>query len=154
MQNGKQNCTCATGEMGIKAQGGNYTQNDIRSWMGGDPNLKPLKDVYVVRNISDKTGLSVEGIQNGKMLGYASKSDYITSSLKSGRSVHMTIPGNSNIAHSVSVKGSYLKYVTKINGSLKTSIAHRIFDPARINPYYKSASYVNRNAITIFSMWR
>lgn len=123
--------------------------------MGGDPNLVPLDDVAVVNEISSKTGLNVEGIQNGHMLGHANKSDYITSSLRSGRSVHMTVPGDGTaVAHSISVKGSYFKHITKVNGSLKSSIVHKIFDPARSSSFYMSSNHVNTNAITIFSMWK
>ncbi len=88
------------------------------------------------------------------MLGYANKSDYITSSLKTGRSVIMTISGNGSVAHSVAVKGSYLMYVTKVNGSIRISEVFRIFDPARSSTYYMSVNHVNKNVLTIFSIWR
>lgn len=104
--------------------------------------------------IHSEYGLNVEGVQKGRMLGYASKSDYIHSSITSGKSVHMTVPGQGDIFHSVSVKGSYFKLVTKVNGSRGISIAHRIFDPAKTNPYYLSASHINKNAVTVFSIWK
>lgn len=124
--------------------------------MGGDPDLNPLPDADVVNKIGAKTGLNVDGIGPGHMQSdlYIGKTDYIASSLRSGRSVHMTVPGNGTVAHSVSVKGTFIKNVTKVNGSLKYSLAHRIFDPARSSPYYVSSRWVNDNAINIFSMWR
>ena len=66
----------------------------------------------------------------------------------------MTVPGNGIVAHSVSVKGSFIKQVTRVNGSIRTSLAHRIFDPARSSPFYMSSRSVTDNAISIFSMWR
>ena len=88
------------------------------------------------------------------MLGYISKSDYITSSLKTCMSVLMTVTGKGSIAHSVVVKGSYLKNVIKVNGRLRISEVFRIFDPARSSTYYMSVNHVNKNVLTIFSIWR
>ena len=72
--------------------------------MGGDKDLNPLPDVDVVNRIGTETGLNVGGTQPGR-------SNYISESLIDGKSVIMTMPGNGQVAHSVSVKGAYVKQV-------------------------------------------
>ena len=147
MQNGTNNCTCATGEMASNAQGASYNQNDSRSWMGGDKNLDPLPDVDVISKLSEKTGLNVDGIQPGN-------NTYIDNAIKSGKSIVMTVPGDGVTAHSVAVKGMYLKQITRVNGFTNSSMVNKIFDPAIGNPYFVTPDWVNKNVITIFSIWK
>jgi hypothetical protein len=153
IQIGKNDCTTATGEMSIKSQGGFFGQKDIRGWMGGGN--EPLDDTKVIEMIRVRAKLNADGIGPGYMQSdiYVSKTDYVMNSIGSGRSVNMTLPGTS-IGHSVSVKGSYLKQITKVNGKLHTSLVHKIFDPARIQPYYVSTNWMNKNVVNIFSLWK
>jgi RHS repeat-associated protein len=147
IQDGTNNCTCATGEMVTNAQGAGRTQGEIRTWMGGDKDLNPLPDIEVVSRIGRETGLNTYGFQPGKSI-------YAAEALNQGTSVVMTIPGSGTVAHSVAVKGSYIKQVTRVNGKISTSLMFKIYDPAVSSPYYVSSPWVNKYASTVFAIWR
>ena len=152
MQKGDQNCACATGEMTLKSNGVNQTQGDIRNFFGGDPDLVPLPDEATFNYIKTKGGLSGDKFRLSTSDSYISKADYINRSLRAGKSINLSIAGNPG--HSVSVRGAFLKTVTKVNGASSRGLAFKIFDPARSGSYYMSNSFLRNNVPNVFSFWR
>ncbi len=69
-----------------------------------------------------------------------------------GKSVIMTVPGNSQVAHSVSVKSAWVKQVTKVNGKQFSSMSFKIFDPAVTNHCHLNSAWINKNVISVFSI--
>jgi len=152
-QVGDYNCTCATAEMAVNAQGGSTNQASVRASMGGDPNIDPLLDTEVINSINLYDGLNVDGVQPGLMRGYNSTSDFVSASLARGKSTILTVPGNATAAHSVSVKGSYIKQIHKLNGAFKSKgTFFQIYNPATPKPYFMSSSTLNQNTFTAFSI--
>jgi RHS repeat-associated protein len=148
MQDGIMNCTCQAGESATSAQGSMVEEAKIRAHFGGDKDLKPLEDAYVMRYAANEAGLVLKESNTLASLN-------IHQGIRNGSSVVVTVPGNSNVAHQINIKGVYVKRTFRVNGTLKsTSINFKVYNPAITSPYYETVNWMNNNAINVFQFSR
>lgn len=138
-QRGDNNCVPASIEAVDKSFGGEMTQEQMRSLIGGNPNIDPVEDLSAWSKYVSETGHSLSGehgITNGSQFRMFSQ-------IGLDNRVVINLNYGGNVGHSVVVQKAILEVATKVNGSISSRVLFYIMDPANGG----SIRYINSNSI-------
>ncbi len=144
-QAGEYNCVPACAESIDKSFGGNITQQDIRSWMGGDPNQSPVDDLNTWTIYSQKTGHQY----GGQKTKFHKSSQDILDNMVSGNRISINL-NTGNTGHNVVMQRIIQKKITRINGNVMKKLLYFVMDPARGGSIHRITERSIINAKNVF----
>ena len=144
-QAGEYNCVPACAESIDKSFGGNITQQDIRSWMGGDPNQSPVDDLNTWTIYSQKTGHQY----GGQDTNFPKSSQDILNNMVSGNRISINL-NTGNTGHNVVMQRIIQKNITRINGNVMKKLLYFVMDPARGGSIHRITERSIINAKNVF----
>lgn len=150
-QRGDNNCLPASAESIDGAFGGNLNQDQMRSWFPGtDANIDPLADVDFWSKYASKTGSSWKG--DSFVPGNIGQR--IHTVMQSGGKVAVNLNLGNNVGHSVAIKSSILRTITKINGSVIQKYAVNAMNPGNGGSYLRYSENLIRKSFNVFYLFK
>ena len=124
-QRGDYNCAPACGESISKSRGCNVTQEDIRSWMGGDPNKDGMNLYEAFKELGDQSC----GVTD---FTYNTDASFAAGIMRNGGNViaHIENAGISGIGHAEIVQSITMKVLQKASGQVITNYNITLMNPA------------------------
>ena len=122
-QEGLNDCLPACLQGTDESLGGSMTQQEIRSWYGGDGSLL---DIDVVERYSSETSRSYEA------LSMIQRSEYINSmsdKINTGQKIILNLRQTGNVGHAVAVNRVIERTVQYAPGLRSSSIVYQVMDP-------------------------
>jgi RHS repeat-associated protein len=146
-QRGRRNCLAANVEYIDRSFGGDLSQESVRNWMGGDPDLDLLIDGLIWDKYMLESGHKVIGVDARSVsLGEISRS------MNQGARVSVNL--RTDNGHSVTIRSIQMKAITKPNGDLlRKRIFYYIADPRNGGQTFRLSSKDISNAYNIFFIY-